>query len=397
MKVDEQNNYNATLQNLHETKTCPYCSEEILTTAIKCKHCGSDLSDATPYLTNPISIAIYLARRASVYILIIGAVFLAITNPTKSDFTSYVKGSLELRDSGNDRMNSLFTGIATVAVTTMTDRSNFLLFSVFDVDTSMLRAFKSNVPTLKYLGIGGTFVPMSLDSIMAIEQQDSGKPPEPVAHIETPHTITLPSKYGTLSTVRNNETGMDLLFNGAVVKQHADEDQEDFSKVAQIDIKRELNLSSNVAFQVEINDGGNDPTASNYCVIVQTKGRNKYVVTPRMECGEAYVLNDRVRVKQLNPFELAEGDDFGVVEVNDGEVTTVQQPKSESYYKKKFENLTSEMIFNEYKKDYYIPEANEMNVIVGHGYGGRMICFKFRAIKNPVHDEYYDVLKRSCG
>ncbi len=27
-----------------ETKACPYCGEEILAVAVKCKHCGSDLS-----------------------------------------------------------------------------------------------------------------------------------------------------------------------------------------------------------------------------------------------------------------------------------------------------------------------------------------------------------------
>ena len=26
-----------------ETKTCPYCAEEILVAAVKCKHCGSEL------------------------------------------------------------------------------------------------------------------------------------------------------------------------------------------------------------------------------------------------------------------------------------------------------------------------------------------------------------------
>jgi serine/threonine protein kinase len=31
-----------------QTKLCPYCSEEIKSTAIKCKHCGSMLSDAPP-------------------------------------------------------------------------------------------------------------------------------------------------------------------------------------------------------------------------------------------------------------------------------------------------------------------------------------------------------------
>jgi hypothetical protein len=29
-----------------ETKNCPYCAEEVLAAAIKCKHCGSELGDA---------------------------------------------------------------------------------------------------------------------------------------------------------------------------------------------------------------------------------------------------------------------------------------------------------------------------------------------------------------
>lgn len=31
------------------TKTCPYCAEEILETAVKCKHCGEFLENVAPY------------------------------------------------------------------------------------------------------------------------------------------------------------------------------------------------------------------------------------------------------------------------------------------------------------------------------------------------------------
>lgn len=31
---------------VRETRTCPYCAEEILVAALKCKHCGSDVHSA---------------------------------------------------------------------------------------------------------------------------------------------------------------------------------------------------------------------------------------------------------------------------------------------------------------------------------------------------------------
>lgn len=33
------------IEALKATKTCPFCAEQVLSAAIKCKHCGSELAD----------------------------------------------------------------------------------------------------------------------------------------------------------------------------------------------------------------------------------------------------------------------------------------------------------------------------------------------------------------
>ena len=38
-----------------DTKLCPYCAEDVLVEAIKCKHCGSMLNDPRPEETVPVS------------------------------------------------------------------------------------------------------------------------------------------------------------------------------------------------------------------------------------------------------------------------------------------------------------------------------------------------------
>jgi hypothetical protein len=40
---------------MNDTKACPFCGEQILLVALKCKHCGSALGTATPATTSSVA------------------------------------------------------------------------------------------------------------------------------------------------------------------------------------------------------------------------------------------------------------------------------------------------------------------------------------------------------
>jgi hypothetical protein len=63
---------------MQSTKRCPFCAEEILAAAIKCKHCGSELKataadqETTPRLSLPVKRVIALLAAIFVVVLVIG-------------------------------------------------------------------------------------------------------------------------------------------------------------------------------------------------------------------------------------------------------------------------------------------------------------------------------------
>lgn len=67
----------ATPMDPHATRRCPFCAEEILAAAVKCKHCGSDLSfGQTPATIAQRKFADATGSSTGVVLLVLGLLFL---------------------------------------------------------------------------------------------------------------------------------------------------------------------------------------------------------------------------------------------------------------------------------------------------------------------------------
>lgn len=58
---------------MSETKACPYCGEEILAVAVKCKHCGSTIEGVSASVKNQFKTRPWIARAGAVLLILFGA------------------------------------------------------------------------------------------------------------------------------------------------------------------------------------------------------------------------------------------------------------------------------------------------------------------------------------
>lgn len=102
--------------------------------------------------------------------LIVGLLLL-VSNPTKIEFEGFVSNQISAnmpsKNQPSDRFtNQLVGGLVSKLASEATQRDNYYLLSVYTVDLAMLRLFKPELPpTVKVIGIGGKFVPITDNSV----------------------------------------------------------------------------------------------------------------------------------------------------------------------------------------------------------------------------------------
>ena len=173
---------------MSDKKACQFCGEEILVVALKCKHCGSNLavgalnagnsaaatstSDDERESSNEPSFWTQLAVYGVIFVIGVG---LLSTNPSRDEFKSFlnqkIEGGIEkvLFKASSDKdtqgiLGSIVKGIASAAMSKILHRQNYYVFSIFELDTSLIRAIGVDVPQVKFLGIAGNFIPLNRSS-----------------------------------------------------------------------------------------------------------------------------------------------------------------------------------------------------------------------------------------
>jgi len=93
-------------------------------------------------------------------LLLVAAALLYASNPTIRDFNFFLKSEVvERLQSQDDTVSLLATEIFATAALDATYRKNYLLFSMYTVDTAGLRLFAPDLPVkVSILAVAGNFI-----------------------------------------------------------------------------------------------------------------------------------------------------------------------------------------------------------------------------------------------
>jgi hypothetical protein len=166
-----------------------------------------------------------------------------------------------------------------------------------------------------------------------------------------------------------------------------------------LSIEKSYTLGDKAVFLIGSYTGGtiDADTLNNYLIQIDKSGNYKatpefaYIQNGIMQTGESLVING---VIPFRPY--AESDDYPIYNYSNGVLNTIRAAKDDSYYLKKFSTLSPAAIINMAKLEQCFDTANnEIDTSHACSYGHKY-CFMYRAIKAPVSDANYQILKKAC-
>lgn len=138
---------------------CSECNHQVSDSANSCPKCGHKIKQKMLIDFN----IDFLTSMRKIYILIaIALLSFAVFNPDKKDFIKFAKA--EFLKSNDDYVKSnpfgqaLLSGLVNGFLEEYAERSNYVFFSIYEVDLSLVNALRNKGLPEKFLGIGSYFL-----------------------------------------------------------------------------------------------------------------------------------------------------------------------------------------------------------------------------------------------
>lgn len=179
-----------------------------------------------------------------------------------------------------------------------------------------------------------------------------------------------------------------LIINGKQIKTNLPNEAMNFLNIAQIENK--------TIYFVEGHLQGS--SFSDVCAFVTIDSDKSISVSKNIfGCGKLSFFDNKILIKGIRTKVYADNNDIAIMlfdPVNNN-ITTISNPKPDSYYKQKFSNLTVDEVISEALHDGCFDDSDGLYMSHACSYGEKY-CFMFNSIKNPIKDNKYKKVKDSC-